>query len=104
MSSSLNGSTNGSTGSSPEAVTEGARRATGEMAPGRSRPGPEVFVIGRRRQFSGSEKRALLTEADRRKAAGTLGAFMREKHILRARAPKLLRRDRAFVEMTDPLG
>ena len=81
MSSSLNGSTNGSSGSSPEAVTEGARRATGEMASGRSRPDPEVFVIGRRRQFSGSEKRALLAEADRRKAAGTLGAFMREKHI-----------------------
>ncbi len=81
MSSSLNGSTNGSSGSSPEAVTEGARRATGETASERSHPDPEVFVIGRRRQFSGSEKRALLAEADRRKTAGTLGAFMREKHI-----------------------
>jgi hypothetical protein len=40
-----------------------------------------VFAVGRRRQFSGSEKRALLAEADRRKAAGTLGALMREKHI-----------------------
>jgi transposase-like protein len=40
-----------------------------------------VFAIGRRRQFSGSEKRVLLAEADRRKAAGTLGAFLREKHI-----------------------
>jgi transposase len=37
--------------------------------------------VGRRRQFSGSERRALLAEADRRKAAGTLGAFFRERHI-----------------------
>jgi hypothetical protein len=50
MSSSLNGSTNGSTGSSPE-----------------------VFVIGRRRQFSGSERRAPLAEADRRKASAGSG-------------------------------
>ena len=42
---------------------------------------PEVFAVGPRRQFSGSEKRALLAEADRCKAAGTLGAFLREKHI-----------------------
>jgi transposase len=76
-----NSSLNGSTGSSTEAVTEGARRATGETASGVSRSDPEVFAVGRRRQFSGSEKRALLAEADRRKAAGTLGAFMREKHI-----------------------
>ncbi|MGH8229211.1 MAG: hypothetical protein ACREU3_15135 [Steroidobacteraceae bacterium] len=82
MSSSLNGSTNSSTGSSsPEAVTEGARRATGETGSERARPDPEVFAVGRRRRFSGSEKRALLAEADRRKAAGTLGAFMRERHI-----------------------
>ena len=72
---------NGSQGSSSEAVTEGARRATGETASGAPRRDPEVFAIGRRRQFSGSEKRVLLAEADRRKAEGTLGAFFREKHI-----------------------
>ena len=78
----LKHSMNGSMGSGSEAVAEGARRATGEMASGEAaRPDPEVFAIGRRRQFSGSEKRALLAEADRRKAAGTLGAFLREKHI-----------------------
>jgi transposase len=78
----LKHSMNGSTGSSSEAISEGARRATGEMASGEAaRPDPEVFAIGRRRQFSGSEKRALLAEADRRKAAGTFGAFLREKHI-----------------------
>lgn len=81
MSSSSNNSMNGSAGSSSEAVSEGARRATAETASGAPHRDPEVFAVGRRRQFSGSEKRALLAEADRRKAAGTLGAFLREKHI-----------------------
>ena len=81
MTSSPNSSLNGSIGSSSEALSEGARRASAERASGAARPDPEVFAIGRRRQFSGSEKRVLLAEADRRKAAGTLGAFMREKHI-----------------------
>ncbi len=81
MSSSSNNFMNGSAGSSSEAVSEGARRATAETASGAPCRDPEVFAVGRRRQFSGSEKRALLAEADRRKAAGTLGAFLREKHI-----------------------
>jgi transposase len=82
MTSSATSSLNGSTGSSSEALSEGARRASVERASGAARhPDPEVFAIGRRRQFSGSEKRVLLAEADRRKAAGTLGAFLRERHI-----------------------
>jgi len=81
MSSSLNSSVNESGASSSEAVSEGARRASAETASGAPRRDPEVFAVGRRRQFSGSEKRALLAEADRRKAAGTLGGFFREKHI-----------------------
>ncbi len=40
-----------------EAVSEGARRATGETASGAPHRDPEVFAVGRRRQFSGSEKR-----------------------------------------------
>jgi transposase len=75
----LKSSMNGSLDS--EAVLEGARRATGETASGAPRPDPEVFAIGRRRQFSGSEKRLLLAEADRCKEAGTLGAFLRRKHL-----------------------
>jgi hypothetical protein len=59
MSSSLNSSMDGFVGSSSE-----------------PRRDPEVFAIGRRRQFSGSEKRMLLA-----KAAGTLGAFFHEKRI-----------------------
>jgi transposase-like protein len=65
-----------------EAVTEGARRATGETASGGvPHDDPEVVPIARRRQFSGSEKRRLLAEADRCRAAGTIGAFLRREHI-----------------------
>jgi transposase len=46
-----------------------------------ARPDPEVVAIARRRKFSGSEKRRLLSEADRCKEAGTLGAFLRRERI-----------------------
>ncbi len=46
-----------------------------------ARPDPEVVAIARRRQFSVAQKRALLAEADRCKAAGTLGAFLRSKRL-----------------------
>jgi transposase len=68
-------------GSSLEDVTQGARRATEEMSSGASPPDPEVAPIARRRRFSGSEKRRLLAEADRCKAAGELGAFLRRERI-----------------------
>ena len=42
---------------------------------------PEVVEIATRRQFSASEKRALLAEADRCKERGELGAFLRRKRI-----------------------
>jgi hypothetical protein len=82
MSAPLNSSMNGSVGFSCEAVAEGARRATGETASGEAaRRDPEVVAIARRRQFSAGEKRAFLAEAERCKAAGTLGAFLRSKRI-----------------------
>lgn len=62
-------------------IPEGARRAS-EGIPGvAAPPDPEVVAIARRRQFSAGEKRVLLAEADRCKAAGTLGAFLRSKRI-----------------------
>ena len=64
-----------------EAVTEGARRATGETASDTARPDPEVVATARRRQYSASEKRTLLAEADQAKARGELGAFLRRKRI-----------------------
>jgi transposase len=69
------------TGSSVEDVAEGARRATAETSSSASPPDPEVAPIARRRQFSGSEKRRLLAEADRCKASGQLGAFLRRERI-----------------------
>lgn len=78
----LKSSTNGLLGSSPVAVTEGARTATGETATEEAaRRDPEVVAIAKRRQFSGSEKRRLLAEAERCKEAGTLGAFLRRERI-----------------------
>ena len=44
-------------------------------------PDPEVIEIATRRQFSSSEKRMLLAEADRCKERGELGAFLRRKKI-----------------------
>jgi hypothetical protein len=46
-----------------------------------ARRDPEVVAIAKRRQFSGSEKRRLLAEAERCKDAGTLGAFLRRERI-----------------------
>src|SRR5450830_580965 len=82
MTSLLKSSMNGLSGSSSEAVAEGARRATGETASEEAaRRDPEVVAIAKRRQFSGSEKRRLLAEAERCKEAGTLGAFLRGERI-----------------------
>src|ERR1700693_249599 len=82
MTSLLKSSMNGPSGFSPEAIAEGARRATGETASGEAaRRDPEVVAIARRRKFSGSEKRRLLAEAERCKEAGTLGAFLRREGI-----------------------
>src|ERR1700693_1382962 len=70
MTSLLKSSMNGMSGSSTEtASVEAPRRAR------------RVVRIARRAQFSGSEKRRLLAEAERCKAAGTLGAFLRRERI-----------------------
>jgi hypothetical protein len=81
MTSSLNNSMNGSIGSSGALITPGIHRVSGATATDAPSRDPEVFAIGRRRQFSAGEKRALLAEAERCKAAGELGAFMRRKRI-----------------------
>src|SRR5664280_2781870 len=57
MTSLFKSSLNGLSGSSGEAVAEGARRATGEtVSPEAARRDPEVVAIARRRKFSGSKK------------------------------------------------
>jgi transposase len=62
-------------------ILEGARRASEGMPRAAAPPDPEVVAIARRRRYSAGEKRALFAEADRCKAAGTLGAFLRSKRI-----------------------
>lgn len=77
----LNSSMNSTASSSSLGIPEGARRASEGMPRDAVPPDPEVVATARRRQYSGTEKRALLAEADRHKAAGTLGAFLRSKRI-----------------------
>jgi|SRR5579863_6377246 len=76
----MNTSMNSTSLASSLGIPEGARRAS-EGMPRAAAPDPEVVAIARRRQYSGSEKRLLLAEADRCKAAGTLGAFLRSKRL-----------------------
>jgi transposase-like protein len=63
-----------------EAAAEGARRATGGAA-STAAPDPEVATTGRRRQFSGAEKRRILNAADRCTKPGELGALLRREGI-----------------------
>ena len=77
----VNASMNGTSPASALGIPEGARRASEGMPRAATPPDPEVVASARRRQFSGSEKRVLLAEADRCKAAGTLGTFLRSKRI-----------------------
>src|SRR6202167_6651430 len=70
MTSLLKSSMNGMSGSSTETASVEAPRRD-----------PEVVAIARRRQFSGSEKRRLLAEAERCRQAGALGAFLRRERI-----------------------
>ena len=58
-------------------IPEGTRRASEGMPGAAARPDPEVVAVARRRRFSAGEKRVLLVEADRCKAADRV-----------ARAPK----------------
>lgn len=81
MSAVMKSSMNSDSSTSVLGVPEGARRASEGMPRSAAPPDPEVVAIARRRQFSAGEKRALLAEAERCKAAGTLGAFLRNKRI-----------------------
>ena len=64
-----------------EAVTSGARRATGVTALITPAPDPEVVATAQRRRFSIAEKRRILSEADRCTQRGELGALLRREGI-----------------------
>src|SRR5712692_6938586 len=66
------------------AETEGARRATGVFANGRSGeglPDPEVLEKAKRRRFSVEYKLRVLREADACKAPGAIGALLRREGL-----------------------
>src|SRR5580698_2007589 len=64
-----------------EAALEGARRASADAASSGAPAQPEVVAIARRRQFSASEKRRILAEADRCSESGQIWALLRRKGI-----------------------
>ena len=66
---------------SPASSIESAISRSTIIEPDSQSPDPEVIQIATRRQFSSSEKRMLLAEADRCKERGELGAFLRRKRI-----------------------
>jgi hypothetical protein len=69
--------------SSPTAPSRGPRRAIEEEAVGGAVRAlePEVVAKAKRRQFSASEKRRILSAADACKKAGELGALLRQEGI-----------------------
>ena len=64
-----------------EAVTPGARRATGVTASIAPTPDPEVVATSKRRRFSGAERRRILLAADRCTQRGEIGALLRREGI-----------------------
>jgi transposase-like protein len=83
--------------SSPEDVTEGARRATEDTSSGAAPPDPEVAASAKRRQYSSAEKRRILAEADRCTKPGEIGALMRREGIYSSHL-STWRRQRAQAE------
>ncbi len=66
----------------PGAPLQGARKATGEGAPGAARAAdPEVVATAKRRRFAASEKRRILAEADACTQPGELSALLRREAI-----------------------
>ena len=59
---------------------ENTRRAAGNLPSG-ARPDPEVIALSKRRQFSGSDKRRILEDADRCTQPGEIGALLRKEGI-----------------------
>jgi len=82
MSSLLNGLLpQGVAGLAADPAAQGARRATGAAGSAATAPDPEVAATAKRRQFSGAEKRRILSAADRCKKPGELGALLRKEGI-----------------------
>lgn len=64
-----------------DVAPEGARRATGGATSSAPPPDPEVAATAKRRQFSASQKRRILAEAERCSEPGQMGALLRREGI-----------------------
>lgn len=64
-----------------DVAPEGARRATGGATSSTAPPDPEVAATAKRRQFSASQKRRILAEAERCTEPGQIGALLRREGI-----------------------
>src|ERR1700694_2314079 len=64
-----------------EEVLDGVRRATEDASSMVPPMNPEVVATAKRRQFSPSERRRILTAADRCKKNGEIGALLRREGI-----------------------
>lgn len=64
-----------------DVATEGARRATGGATSIAPPPNPEVAATAKRRQFSASQRRRILAEAERCTEPGQIGALLRREGI-----------------------
>ncbi len=64
-----------------DVALEGARRATGGATSSAPPPDPEVAATAKRRQFSASQKRRILAEAQRCTEPGQMGALLRREGI-----------------------
>jgi transposase len=63
-----------------DVAAQGARRATA-AATSTAPPDPQVAATAKRRQFSGAQKRRILSAADRCTKPGELGALLRKEGI-----------------------
>ena len=72
----------GLAGSAADPAVQGARRATGAAgSAAATAPDPEVAAVAKRRTYPNSEKRRILSAADRCKKPGELGALLRKEGI-----------------------
>lgn len=72
---------NGHEATAMDVATEGARRATRGATSIAPPPNPEVAAAAKRRQFSASQKRRILSEAQRCTAPRQIGALLRREGI-----------------------
>jgi transposase-like protein len=90
---------NGLSSVSPDLITAEVRESKPSMRLNLEPPSSEVPAKVRRRKFSGSEKRRILSEADRCTKSGEIGALMRREGVYSSMLTGW-RKQRAVAERT----